>query len=81
MIRENYVVFGASDMANKAVIAAKPDNRACAVIVADLNGTHERGDMNFPLDDVGSVYTTLYFCKRESLDGFIKTLRGGNPAL
>lgn len=74
--REHYVVFGVPDTANKAVIAGKSKRLpgAYAVAITDLQGTHERGETDFPIDDIGGVYTTLYFCKRESLDTFIRVL-------
>lgn len=73
---ENYVVFGASDTANKAIIVGRTPNGPgrFAVLIADLRGTHEFGDTDFSVDDLGAAYTTMYFCKRESLDALIKAL-------
>lgn len=73
----HYVVLGARDSANKAVIAYKTDNKGpgkYAVAITELNGEHNRGDTDFPFEDVDGIYTTLYFCKRESLDVLIKVL-------
>ena len=77
MRREHYVVFGAWKEPNKVLIAAKPENGPGrrALVIGQLrdSSSYGYGD-SVARDDVEGIYTTLFFCKKESLDAFIKTL-------
>lgn len=77
MRREHYVVFGAGDEPNKVLMIAKPPNgpgeMALVIGQARNNGKYNYGD-DVVAEDVEGIYTTLFFCKRESIDVLIKTL-------
>lgn len=74
---QHYVVFGAWSEPDKVLIAAKPPKgpgKMALIIGQAINsGKYKYGD-HVATEDVKGIYTTLYFCKKESLDTFIKTL-------
>ncbi|MBR1616321.1 MAG: hypothetical protein IJ673_12725 [Treponema sp.] len=77
MKHSHYVVFGAWKEPDKVLIVAKTKNgpgKWALIIGQALNdGRYTYGD-EVREEDVESIYTTLYFCKPESLDAFINAL-------
>ena len=75
-MKEHYVVFGATEKPDKALIVTKsPETHIRAVTICQLkDGLGKDYGDSVEDGDINGYYTTLMFCKKESLDTFIKSL-------
>lgn len=72
------IVFGAGDRPTKTVIGGEYKRiRGTAVVaICEINnddGKYDWGD-KVAKDDIGGMYTSILFCNKGALDGFIKDL-------
>ncbi len=79
MAKEHYVVFGAEENPTKGLLARRcdkhePGEYAVEIVELDNDGSIHYGDL-FEVESISKRYTTLYFCKREGLDTFIRALK------
>lgn len=78
MTSEHYIVFGAEDQPDKGLFAYQcddglPGKYAVAIVGLDNDGSIGYGG-RFGEDQIKHIFTTLYFCKLESLDSMILAL-------
>jgi hypothetical protein len=74
---QHYVVFGALDKPDKGLLTAKVTSGPgkYALVITQLGRGKDRDYGGaFDIEDIEGTYTTLYFCKRESVDAMIKAL-------
>lgn len=79
MAKEHYVLFGAEENPTKGLLTRKcdqhePGEYAIEIVELDNDGSIHYGDL-FDVENISKRYTTLYFCKRESLATFIRALK------
>lgn len=79
MAKEHYVVFGAEENPTKGLLARRcdqyePGKYAVEIVELNNDGTIHHGDL-FEVESISKRYTTLYFCKLEGLDTFIRALK------
>lgn len=79
MSKEHYVVFGAEENPTKGLLVRKcdqhePGEYAIEIVELDNDGSIHYGDM-FDAENISKRYTTLCFCKLESLATFIRALK------
>lgn len=73
----HYVIFGAWDKPDKAVIGLRrKDSKGAGVAICRLenDGRYSFHDSDFREEDIKSVCDVLWFCKKESLDSMIDCL-------
>lgn len=74
--KKRWVVFGAGQHANKALVGFKGPLRGVEVRVCELkDGHYERGEVP-DINDIDGEYVTMYFTKEESVDLMIRFLEG-----
>ena len=78
MRHSHYIVFGAGTKPNKVLVLGKatkgPGKWAISICEARNDGKYTYGD-EVKAEDVEGIYTTLYFCKKESVEVMINALR------
>lgn len=72
-----YVVFGAhGGKADKAVVAVKSKRLSgWEVHICQCSSDMERGSADIPPDSLTGEYMTLFFCRKDTLQGFIRVLQ------
>ena len=71
-----YVVIGAHDYADKAVIVNKSRRLSgWEVHICQMNKIMERSATEIAAGDLSGEYMTLYFCRRDALKEFISALQ------
>ncbi len=77
-LKSHYIVFEASDKPDKGLVVGKvnggPGKYALAFFAIENDGATGYGD-SFDVDAITEAYTTLFFCKRESVDAMIAALK------
>lgn len=74
MNNRHWVVFGAMEKPNKALIGFKSRRTSgMEVHIVEIDGDYDFGE-DIEFENVTKEYTTLYFAKKKSLQAFIRAL-------
>lgn len=73
--KKRWVVFGASEHANKALIGFKGKLRGIEVRVCELKDEHYKSGDVPEANDIDGEYITMYFTTEESVDRMIYFLQ------